>query len=242
MSKVVGPSGQQLANVTYDALQRLQRIVYPDDSALNSVGRDAAERVVAQEWLVAGQLVSDNVVRSHSGRVVKQHTGMGATTYSSTYVYDTVGRLVSAVIPGHEFAYGFGSTGGCGPNAAAGLSGNRTGVTDVWTAPGQASMSTPTSYWPTDPIGSADLDGEFDWLFALDVVSTAIMFVPGVGTAAGLAIKAAVVATTAVRASTVVRKVASAANVVRTVIKKNNILRIGPSTNGPQSGCRSALS
>ncbi|MFK3676209.1 hypothetical protein ACI2IP_00675 [Microbacterium sp. NPDC090218] len=90
--------------------------------------------------------------------------------------------------------------------------------------------------WPTDPIGSADLDGEFDWLFALDVVSTAIMFVPGVGTAAGLAIKAAVVATrlvvTAVRASTVVRKVTSAVNVVRTVIKKNNILRIGPSTKG----------
>ncbi|MCM3778173.1 hypothetical protein [Microbacterium hydrocarbonoxydans] len=43
--------------------------------------------------------------------------------------------------------------------------------------------------WPTDPINSNDLTGEFDWLLALDVVSTAIMFIPGVGTAAGLAIK-----------------------------------------------------
>lgn len=95
-----------------------------------SVGRDAADRVVAQEWLVAGQLVSDNVVRTQSGRVAKQHSSMGSTTYSSTYGYDAAGRLTSAVIPGHELTYGFDSSGGCGPNAAAGMSGNRTGLTD----------------------------------------------------------------------------------------------------------------
>lgn len=65
--------------------------------------------------------------------------------YSSTYGYDTAGRLVSATIPGHEFTYGFGSSGGCGPNAAAGMSGNRTGSTDVWTAPGQAAVTTTTT-------------------------------------------------------------------------------------------------
>ncbi|MBP5802309.1 hypothetical protein J2D78_09465 [Microbacterium maritypicum] len=144
--KTVAVDGQQLASVTYDALQRLQQIAYPDGSALNSVGRDAAERVVGQEWLVGGQVVSDAVVRSQSGRVVKQQSSMGSTSYSSTYGYDTAGRLVSAVIPGHEFTYGFGSSGGCGPNAAAGMSGNRTGLTDVWTAPGQAAVSTSTSY------------------------------------------------------------------------------------------------
>ncbi|MGI0520963.1 RHS repeat protein [Microbacterium maritypicum] len=144
--KTVAVDGQQLASVTYDALQRLQQIAYPDGSALSSVGRDAAERVVGQEWLVGGQVVSDAVVRSQSGRVVKQQSSMGSTSYSSTYGYDTAGRLVSAVIPGHEFTYGFGSSGGCGPNAAAGMSGNRTGLTDVWTAPGQAAVSTSTSY------------------------------------------------------------------------------------------------
>jgi hypothetical protein len=104
------------------------------------------QRVVMQEWLVAGQVVSDNVVRSQSGRVVKHISTMSATTYSSTYGYDTAGRLVSAVIPGHELTYSFASSGGCGPNTAAGMSGNRTGSTDVWTAPGQAAVTTTTSY------------------------------------------------------------------------------------------------
>jgi RHS repeat-associated protein len=144
--KTVAVDGQQLASVSYDALQRLQQIAYPDGSALSTVGRDAAERVVGQEWLVGGQVVSDAVVRSQSGRVVKQQSSMGSTSYSSTYGYDTAGRLVSATIPGHKFTYGFGSSGGCGPNAAAGMSGNRTGLTDVWTAPGQASVTTSTSY------------------------------------------------------------------------------------------------
>ncbi|WP_431785319.1 hypothetical protein [Microbacterium maritypicum] len=68
--KTVTVDGQQLASVTFDALQRLTQIAYPDGSALSSVGRDAAERVV-------GQVVSDAVVRSQSGRVVKQQSSMG---------------------------------------------------------------------------------------------------------------------------------------------------------------------
>lgn len=143
--KAVTVDGQQLASVTYDALQRLKQIAYPDGSALNSVSRDAAERVIGQEWLVGGQVVSDAVVRSQSGRVVKQQSSTGSTSYSSTYGYDTAGRLVSATIPGHKLTYGFGSSGGCGPNAAAGMSGNRTGSTDVWTAPGQAAVTTTTT-------------------------------------------------------------------------------------------------
>ncbi|WP_449407471.1 hypothetical protein [Microbacterium maritypicum] len=102
--------------------------------------------MVFQEWSVGGQLVSDNIVRSQSGRIVQQHTGTGTTNYSSTYGYDAAGRLVSAKIPGHELTYAFGSSGGCGPNASAGASGNRTGLTDVWTAPGQDPVTTSTAY------------------------------------------------------------------------------------------------
>ena len=142
--KTVTVDGQQLASVTYDALQRLQKVVYPDGSALNSVSRDQAQRVVGQQWLVAGQAVSDTVVRSQSGRVVAQSTSTGSTWYQSTYGYDTAGRLVSAVIPGHQLSYVFAGSGGCGPNTAAGLSGNRTGSTDVWTAPGAAAVTTST--------------------------------------------------------------------------------------------------
>ena len=172
--KTVTVDGQQLASVTYDALQRLKQIAYPDGSALNSVSRDAAERVIGQEWLVGGQVVSDAVVRSQSGRVVKQQSSTGSTSYSSTYGYDTAGRLVSATIPGHKLTYGFGSSGGCGPNAAAGMSGNRTGLTDVWTAPGQAAVTTTTKFC-------------FDWADRL-LSSTVTGAVPGATTVAdGLA-------------------------------------------------------
>ncbi|WP_217183086.1 PA14 domain-containing protein [Streptomyces sp. AC495_CC817] len=159
--KTVAVDGQQLASVTHDAMQRLQQVVYPDGSALNQVARDAAERVVFQEWLVGGQLVSDNVVRSQSGRIVQQHSSSGTTAFSSSYRYDTTGRLVSATIPGHELTYGFASSGGCGPNTAAGMSGNRTGLVDVWTAPGQAPVTTQTSYcydW-ADRLLSASVTG-----------------------------------------------------------------------------------
>ncbi|GAA1153780.1 hypothetical protein F6W69_00835 [Microbacterium oxydans] len=168
--KTVTVDGQQLASVTYDALQRLKQIAYPDGSALNSVSRDAAERVIGQEWLVGGQVVSDAVVRSQSGRVVKQQSSTGSTSYSSTYGYDTAGRLVSATIPGHKLTYEFGSSGGCGPNAAAGMSGNRTGSTDVWTAPGQAAVTTTTKSC-------------FDWADRL-LSSTVTGAVPGATTVA----------------------------------------------------------
>ena len=113
-------------------------------------------------------------MRSQSGRVVKQHTGMGSTTYSSTYGYDTAGRLVSAVIPGHELTYEFASSGGCGPNTAAGMSGNRTGSSDVWTAPGEAPVTTSTSYC-------------YDWADRL-LSSTVTGAIPGATTVAdGLA-------------------------------------------------------
>ncbi|QMU96087.1 hypothetical protein FVO59_01915 [Microbacterium esteraromaticum] len=108
--------------------------------------------------------------------------------------------------------------------------------------------------WPTDPIGSADLSGEFDWLFALDMVATAAIFIPGIGTAAGLAIKGVVVGTrliaTAARSTNVARKIATIAKSTRamshkasggikkailstkSVIKKNNFVRIGKSPDG----------
>lgn len=54
----------------------------------------------------------------------------------AVFGYDTAGRPTSATIFGHQLTYGFAGTGGCGPNTAAGMSGNRTALTDVWTKPG----------------------------------------------------------------------------------------------------------
>lgn len=72
--------------------------------------------------------------------------------------------------------------------------------------------------WPTDPIGSSDLSGEFDWLLALDIVSTAIMFVPGVGTVAGLALKAV---SLVARAATFVTRSIKIANGINKVVYRS---------------------
>ena len=50
---------------------------------------------------------------------------------TSTYSYDAAGRLVRASIPGHELAYSFASSGGCGADTAAGKDGNRTSFSDT---------------------------------------------------------------------------------------------------------------
>ncbi|WP_136043394.1 MULTISPECIES: hypothetical protein [unclassified Microbacterium] len=79
--------------------------------------------------------------------------------------------------------------------------------------------------WPTDPIGSSDLSGEFDWLLALDIVSTAIMFVPGVSTVAGAAIKVAVVAARVVYYGAKFTRGMNVANRLRTVSQATNVVR-----------------
>lgn len=56
-------------------------------------------------------------------------------THTSTatykYSYDTAGRLVTAVIPGHALTYGFEPTNTCGAGTSAAANGNRTTTTDV---------------------------------------------------------------------------------------------------------------
>lgn len=468
-------NGARLVSASYDSQQRLLSAFYPAGVNLSGTSYDRTGRVSGATWGVTGAPnVSDVLVRSQSGRVVRNTLGYGTATYESTYGYDGAGRLKSANIPSHELSYMYANTGGCGSNAGAGASGNRSGLVDVYTPPTGPSVMTTTNncydwadrltsstvtnpidgansiadgissaeigydqrgnvitladmtfeydaanrnigiswlngshlaisrdvenrivartftssggsaqttkyfhsggdqpfasqastgliwhaelpggvsgdipidgsgvpavatadwsvagllgntvaskkgsavtgprlfdpfgqpldpatraigtsasddkghvgdttgwhqaaskiahtagsttvidmgarlyvpglgrflgvdpveggvdndyVWPTDPIGSSDLDGQFDWLLALDVVSTALIFVPGIGTAAGIAIKAAVVATrlvvTAVKATSVVRKISTVANVVKSTVKSNNFLRVGNS-------------
>ena len=71
--------------------------------------------------------------------------------------------------------------------------------------------------YPADPINRFDLSGEFeiDWWMVADIASIAIMFIPGVGTAAGLAIRGGLaiarVAVSAARVATQVAKVSAVA-------------------------------
>lgn len=140
-------NGVTYATPTYDAKQRLASVTYTGGAKLNQITRDVADRTIGLEWTFpAGQTVKNDVVRSQSGRIIRDTLTKGGATYQSTYTYDAAGRLVNAKIPGHDLTYGFAASGSCGPNTAAGASGNRTSLTDVWTAPGQPAKTTTTTY------------------------------------------------------------------------------------------------
>ncbi|MGI8685144.1 MAG: RHS repeat-associated core domain-containing protein [Acidimicrobiales bacterium] len=122
-------------NAVYTAGGELASVDYPsglgnagNGSRLSAVARDQAGRVGGLTWQGSeGALASDAVVRSQAGRVLSETVG-GVPT--NTYAYDGAGRLVGATVPGHSLTYGFASTGGCGPLAAAGRNTNRTSLVD----------------------------------------------------------------------------------------------------------------
>ena len=80
--------------------------------------------------LAPSESVTDQVLRSQSGRILTNTLTDGSTVESSSYVYDAAGRLVQASIPGHVLDYSYADTSGC-TNDKAGMSGNRTGFTDT---------------------------------------------------------------------------------------------------------------
>ena len=83
--------------------------------------------------LVASESVFDQVIRSQSGRIMRNTITDRGVTENSTYTYDAAGRLVQAVIPGHTLGYSYADTTGC-TNNKAGRSGNRTRFTDTTSA------------------------------------------------------------------------------------------------------------
>ncbi|MBN9188180.1 MAG: hypothetical protein J0I62_06720 [Microbacterium sp.] len=143
-----------VTNVTYTTgtapdlnPQELASVTYAGGSKLNSITRNGAGQVTGQQWTFpSADTITDTAARSQAGRVMQEKITRGTDSYPSTYQYDAAGRLTSAAIPGHTLTYGFAATGGCGVNAAAGASGNRTSLTDVWTAPGGSAVTTSTSY------------------------------------------------------------------------------------------------
>ena len=138
-------NGLELAGVAYNAQQLLQSVTYNGEVALAAVTRDAALRTTGQQWTVGTETVTETAARSQSGRIVQHALTRGGTTHTATYGYDPAGRLVTAKIPGHDLTYTFAGSGGCGPNTAAGASGNRTSMTDVYTPAGASTPNAPTT-------------------------------------------------------------------------------------------------
>lgn len=167
--------GVDYATMTYSTpsapatARELVSVTYAGGSKLATIVRDGAGRVAGQTWTFPGaSSVSDTVVRSQAGRIVQETMADGSESYVSTYGYDAAGRLVNAAIPGHVLTYGFAGSGAPGVNTAAGRSGNRTSLTDVYTPrAGGPAVTTSTSYqydWAdrllsatvTNPVPGAD--------------------------------------------------------------------------------------
>ncbi|MDQ3782737.1 MAG: hypothetical protein M3349_07355, partial [Actinomycetota bacterium] len=101
---------------------------------------DSAGRPTRLEWSgPAGVLASDEVAYSQGGRVVDQRidgvdpypgTGGFGTAGSHNFAYDGAGRLSTAHVPGHTYAYGYGVATGCTLAPDAGRNTNRSSVTD----------------------------------------------------------------------------------------------------------------
>ncbi len=122
----------------------LTSVAYANGTSLSSIIRSLTGALTGVGWSFPAQdAVSDEVVRSQSGRVIQNTLTDGAASYTSNYSFDAAGRLVQASIPRHDLSYVYASTGGCGVNTAAGADGNRTGFTDVKDAglPGETSSS-----------------------------------------------------------------------------------------------------
>jgi RHS repeat-associated protein len=137
-------NGSTIAVVSYGSTDLVTSVSYPNSgggvgngTSLSSITRDAANRQTGLTWSFAGSsTVSDQNVLSQSGRVLQDSVvDNGGTPQTSTYSYDTAGRLTSAAIPGHVLSYGFGPA-SCGADASAGKDGNRTSYIDAHTVAG----------------------------------------------------------------------------------------------------------
>ncbi|MBD8729543.1 PA14 domain-containing protein, partial [Frigoribacterium sp. CFBP 13707] len=137
----------QITRVTYDnavlALPVYDRgelvsVSYPagagslgNGSVLQSIQKNATGALTGLTWAFPNeqQPVTDQVVRSQSGRILTNTATSGAVSNVSSYGYDAAGRLVTAAIPRHQLTYSFANA-TCGATAA-GRNGNRTSSTDV---------------------------------------------------------------------------------------------------------------
>lgn len=137
----------------------LVSVSYSNGSSLGGIQRNGAAALTDQTWsFPTGEAVTDSVLRSQSGRILSNTLLDGDEAYESRYTYDTAGRLVGAVIPGHNLSYGYAD--GCGANTRAGMNGNRTSSTDQ--VVGGGTTSTAYCYDWADRLTSSQISGAVD--------------------------------------------------------------------------------
>ncbi len=144
----VTKSGSTIAQVAYTS-GRPVTITYPGGSGntgsgvIGTIGYDSttgAQSSLGWNFPSTQPDILDAVIRSQSGRILRDTTTDGTSIYQSTYTYDGASRLTQAILAAgtsptamttlHQLIYGYSSTGGCGTNTAAGADGNRTSFSD----------------------------------------------------------------------------------------------------------------
>ncbi|MEQ1872242.1 MAG: PA14 domain-containing protein [Ilumatobacteraceae bacterium] len=135
--------GETIAIPTYNAPgstneHTLSSVSYPsgvgnsgNGTSLAAITRDTNGAVVSTTWNqgVSG-FFTNTVTRSQTGRVITDSVNGGNT---SSFVYDTAGRLTQATQPGHVLQYQYGAQTGCSGNnllSSSGANSNRTALID----------------------------------------------------------------------------------------------------------------
>jgi large repetitive protein len=121
----------------------LESVTYGNGTSLSDLERNAAGASTGFTWnfpnvtvdsvATPQPSVTDSVVRSQSGRILRNTLTDGAATETSTYDFDAVGRLIKATIPRHVLGYSYADTTACATSDVtnAGANGNRTGFSDT---------------------------------------------------------------------------------------------------------------
>lgn len=126
-----------IATPHYDAYGRLSSVDYPTagSQTLGTITYDNFGNTNALSYTLGdSSTASDTVTRSQSGSILTGSRVVGANTLNSSYGYDAAGRLTSATIGSHTYAYSFGALdsscgSGSGINPNAGKDGNRVKLT-----------------------------------------------------------------------------------------------------------------
>ncbi|MEU0531328.1 PA14 domain-containing protein [Amycolatopsis tolypomycina] len=128
--------GQVLATAGYDSAGELSTVTYGNGSALASVTKDNGARVLGLGWRTGdGRDVVSQVGRTAGGTIIDESlAGSDARPNAPNYLYDGVGRLTEAYVPGHHYTYDYtaAASASCptGTQANARLNTNRVRLVD----------------------------------------------------------------------------------------------------------------
>jgi YD repeat-containing protein len=132
--KIAQPAYNPAGNVNEHTLASVS---YPwgvgndgNNSSLSAMTRNTNGAITSTMWKKNGTtFFTDTVTRSQTGRVV---TDVIDGTSTSSFEYDTAGRLVKATQPGHVLQYQFGAQTGCSGSNLSANSGFRAHVRFDW--------------------------------------------------------------------------------------------------------------